>query len=84
LLENALSIASDYFTYYVATHVALTCHTARQRLAQVLVNLADGIGQQVPGGVQLDVTNEELANTANVTLFTASRLLSGGNGTVLY
>jgi CRP-like cAMP-binding protein len=34
------------------------------------------MGRRVSGGVELDVTNEELANTANVTPFTASRLLS--------
>ena len=76
LVENALLIAFDYLVSYRAIHVSLTCHTARQRLATVLVNLASGIGQQVPGGVELDVNNEELANEANVTLFTASRLLS--------
>lgn len=76
LRENALNIAWDYFTYYVATHTALVSNTARQRLAQVLVNFANGIGQEVNGGVQLEVTNEELANEANVTVFTASRLLS--------
>jgi CRP-like cAMP-binding protein len=77
LLENGLSIASDYFAWYLATHVALTCHTARQRLAQVLASLARGIGQKVPDGIELDVSNEELANAANVTPFTASRLFSG-------
>lgn len=76
LLENALSIASDYLAWYLAAHVALTCHSAEQRLAAVLDSLAAVIGQKVPGGVELDVTNEELANTANVTSFTASRLLS--------
>jgi CRP-like cAMP-binding protein len=38
--------------------------------------LASGIGQKVPEGVELDVRNEELANEANISLFTASRLLS--------
>ncbi|HEY2168210.1 MAG TPA: helix-turn-helix domain-containing protein, partial [Candidatus Angelobacter sp.] len=47
-----------------------------QRLAAILVNLAQGIGHKVPTGVELDVTNEELAQAANVTHFTASRLLS--------
>jgi CRP/FNR family transcriptional regulator, nitrogen oxide reductase regulator len=61
---------------YVATHVALTCHNARERLAEALVNLTRGIGQDAPGGVELDVTNEELANAANITPFTASRILS--------
>jgi CRP-like cAMP-binding protein len=76
LLENALATASDYLAWYLAAHVALTCHSAEQRLAGVLGSLAGVIGQSVSGGVELDITNEELANAANVTAFTASRLLS--------
>jgi CRP-like cAMP-binding protein len=75
LLENALSTASDYLSWYLAAHVALSCHSAEQRLAGVLESLAGVIGQKVSGGVELDVTNEELANAANVTHFTASRLM---------
>jgi len=76
LAVNALSTASEYLALCVATHVALTCHNARERLAEVLVNLTRAIGQEVQGGVELDVTNEELANAANITPFTASRILS--------
>jgi CRP-like cAMP-binding protein len=76
LVENALLIAFDYLVGFRALHVSLTCHSARQRLATVLVNLASGIGHKVSGGVELNVRNEELANEANVTPFTASRLLS--------
>jgi CRP-like cAMP-binding protein len=76
LLENALSTASDYLVWYVAAHLALTCHSARHRLADVLANLAYGIGQENPRGMELDVTNEELAHAANLTIFTVSRLLS--------
>jgi CRP-like cAMP-binding protein len=76
LRENALVIAFDYMTLFVAAHVALVSHSARERLAGVLVSLADGFGQDVSGGVKLVITNEELANAANVTSFTASRLLS--------
>jgi CRP-like cAMP-binding protein len=92
LLENGLAIATDYLTWYLASHLSLVCHTARQRLAHVLVSLANGIGTKCPSGIQLDITNEQLANTANITLFTASRLLSEwqrsgvvekGRGTVL-
>jgi len=75
LLENALYMGSDYLTWYLADHVALVCDTARERLAQVLIQLAGVIGQRVPGGVEFDVTNEELASAANITPFTASRLL---------
>ncbi len=76
LLENALLIAHDYFVLYRAAHLSLACQSARQRLATVLVNLASGIGEKVPEGVQLDVSNEELANEAHVTHFTTSRLMS--------
>jgi CRP/FNR family transcriptional regulator, nitrogen oxide reductase regulator len=76
LQENALSMASDYLAWFHASHMALVSHTARQRLARVLTSLAQGIGHKVPGGVEIDIKNEELANAANVTTFTASRLLS--------
>ncbi len=76
LLDNGLLDAADYLAWYLAANVALTCHSARQRLARVLVSLARGIGQKVSGGMELDFTNEELANAANVTLFTASRILN--------
>jgi CRP/FNR family transcriptional regulator, nitrogen oxide reductase regulator len=76
ITENALSFASDYLDWYIASHTALSCHTAGQRLAAVLSSLAPLLGRDVPGGIELDVTNEELASAAHVTSFTASRLLN--------
>jgi CRP-like cAMP-binding protein len=76
LLENALLIASDYLAWYLADHVALVSQTARQRLARVLVCLAETIGNKTSDGFEFDATNEELAGAANVTPFTTSRLLS--------
>ena len=76
LWENALSVTPQYLVAYQTAHTALICRSARERLAHVLVSLARGIGQKVAGGVELHVRNEELANEANVTLFTASRLLN--------
>ncbi len=76
LVENALLISFDYLAAYRAVHASLIGNSAPKRLAQVLANLADGIGQKVPGGIELDVRNEELANEANISPFTASRLLS--------
>jgi CRP/FNR family transcriptional regulator, nitrogen oxide reductase regulator len=76
LVENALLISFDYLAAYRAAHSSLICNSAPERLARVLANLATGIGQKVAGGVELDVRNEELANEANISLFTASRLLS--------
>jgi CRP-like cAMP-binding protein len=74
--DNALWIASDYLDWYLAAHIALSCHTASQRLAGVMVSMGPLLGRVVPGGLELDVTNEELANAAHITPFTASRLLS--------
>lgn len=76
LLENALLLGFDYLAAYQAAHTALISNSAPQRLARVLTNLASGIGQKVPGGVELDIGNEELANESNISLFTASRLMS--------
>jgi CRP-like cAMP-binding protein len=75
LLENALPIAYDYFSWYIADHIALIENTARQRLTRVLVYLAQTFGKRVPDGLEFDATNEELASAANITPFTASRLL---------
>lgn len=76
LLDNSLLIASDYLTWYVASHTALLYRSARERLSAVLASLASGIGVSVAGGTELQISNEELANAANLTPFTTSRLLS--------
>jgi CRP/FNR family transcriptional regulator, nitrogen oxide reductase regulator len=75
LLENALLLAYDYLMAYRIRHVALTCHSAPQRVAQVLGYLAKEIGQKTPLGMVLKIKNEELAHEANVTIFTVSRLM---------
>lgn len=76
LMQNTLLIAYDYLVLYRSLHMSLACDNARQRLATVLFNLATGIGHKGPNGIELDVNNEELANEAHVTHFTASRLMS--------
>jgi CRP-like cAMP-binding protein len=76
LSRNALSTGAEYLDWYIAAHAALVSDTAPQRLASVLAHLADAIGREVSGGIELRVTNEELANAANITTFTASRILS--------
>lgn len=77
MLENAIFLAADYISWYVAAHAALTSQTAAERLAQVIVELAASIGHPTSGGVELDVTNEELANSVNVAPHTTSRIISG-------
>jgi CRP/FNR family transcriptional regulator, nitrogen oxide reductase regulator len=76
LLQNVLRIATNYFYWYVAAHAALVSQSARERLAHVVFGLAESIGEKAPGFVQIDVTNDELANSANITPYTVSRMLS--------
>ena len=76
LLENALFLALDHFDWYTSAYAALGSQSARERLARVLVTLAPSIGRKVSGGTELDVTNEELAHSANITPYTASRMVS--------
>jgi CRP-like cAMP-binding protein len=58
------------------SHIGIASYSARQRLAEVLITLARTVGQETTSGVTLDITNQELADAANVTVFTASRLIS--------
>lgn len=76
LLDNALSVATDYLTWYLAAHTSLVSHSAKQRLAHVLVTFANGFGRKTSDGTCVELTNEQLANAANITPFTASRILS--------
>jgi len=76
LFENAIFIAKDHLSWYVSAYVGLSSQTARERLADVLVKLAPAIGRGVFGGIELDLTNEELADSANMTPYTVSRMIS--------
>lgn len=76
LLENALLIASGYIHWYIAAHAASTFKSAPQRLADVLVQLASSVGKKSSDGIELNVTNEELADSANISLYTTSRIIS--------
>jgi hypothetical protein len=73
---NAFHTTIDYLSWYIGTHAALTSQSARERLAHVLLGYAPSIGQKVSGGIELDVTNEELAHAANITPYTTSRVIS--------
>jgi CRP-like cAMP-binding protein len=76
ILENGLATAVDYLAWFLASHLSLVCNTAKERLAHVVFSLAKGIGENRSDGIHLEVTNEQLANTANITLFTVSRYLN--------
>jgi CRP-like cAMP-binding protein len=73
--ENALFIAES-ISIGMWPPTPLTSQSARERLTHVLVELAPRIGQEFSGNIELEVTNEELANSANITPYTTSRLMS--------
>jgi CRP-like cAMP-binding protein len=75
LLENALLLASDYIAAYRDLLIAASHHTASERIAQVLAKLCREVGHQGFEGTVIDISNEDLSNEANVTIFTVSRTL---------
>ena len=76
LWDNAISESFELFVRLVAHDMSLTGLSAAHRLRQALVDLSYGIGRPVAWGIEVDVTNEDLARMAGVTMFTASRCLS--------
>lgn len=75
LAENALRIALHYIAVYAQRHVSLVSDTAQERLASALTGLGSRAGRFLPSGVEVDVKNEDLASLADLSFFTASRLL---------
>jgi CRP/FNR family transcriptional regulator, nitrogen oxide reductase regulator len=75
LNENALRIVIHYIGLYAKRHMALVSDTAEKRLAYALTRLASRSGRARPGGLEIDVKNEDLASLADINFFTASRLL---------
>jgi CRP-like cAMP-binding protein len=76
LTENGLRLALDYLNAYMNRHVGVVSKNAESRLAEALVHLATEAGQVPPTGVEIDITNEQLSSLADISPFTASRLLS--------
>ena len=76
LRENALAIAADYFAHVLDVLVVRASHAAHQRLAQMIIETARQIGRVEQDELEVLVTNEQLADMADVSLFTVSRHLS--------
>lgn len=75
LTENALRTALRYLALYAKRHIGLVSNMAQERLACALSSLGSRTGHALPSGVEVDINNEDLASLADVSLFTASRLL---------
>lgn len=75
-LRNAIHISDDYLEWFLTAHTALTCFTVRQRCASILKSAAMTIGKKVEGGIEVEITNEDLADASATTLFEVSRFIS--------
>lgn len=81
IIENALRTALRYLGMYAKRHIGLVTNTAQERLACALSSLGSRTGHAVPSGVEVDIKNEDLASLADVSFFTASRILKGWDRT---
>jgi CRP/FNR family transcriptional regulator, nitrogen oxide reductase regulator len=76
-LSKALySVAAEYLDTVIDVLGSRAFENAEQRLARVVVENVRQLGRSVPEGIELDLTNEQLAVAAHISLFTATRRLS--------
>ena len=75
LSENALHVALRYVAMFAERHERLVTVTAEQRLARALTRLGFRTGTRKPSGIDVRIKNDQLASLADVSPFTASRLL---------
>ena len=60
---------------FAERHESLITVTAEQRLCRALTRLGDSTGTRTRSGIEVRIKNEQLASLADVSPFTASRLL---------
>lgn len=76
LMANALAIAVSYLGRFARRHANLLTRSASERIADVLLQMASRAEKLDTTGIELNVTNEELASLADVSPYTISRTLS--------
>ena len=76
LSQNALGVALRYVATLTERHISLLSGTAEQRLARALTKLGSRAGTHTPTGIEIAIKNEHLASLADVSPYTASRLLN--------
>jgi len=73
---NTLGIVLHYLALLADRHSGVLGSTANDRIAKALLSIGDRKGNLHSTGVEIDITNEELASLADVSPFTVSRVLS--------
>jgi len=80
-LDKALNaVVAGYLDSLINVLGAYAFQPAEQRLARVLVESARQLGRIELDGIEVDLTNEQLAVAAHMTVFTATRKLSKWQG----
>jgi CRP-like cAMP-binding protein len=75
LAANSVRISLHYVAQFAERHISLASCSVEERLARTLTEIGDRYGQATPGGVEVQLKNEQLASLADVNYFTTSRLL---------
>jgi len=78
---NALCIALRLLKTVSDRHASLFEGNASYRIARALIDVGRRSGEIHPHGIDVHITNEQLGSLADVSRFTASRVLSGWNKT---
>jgi len=76
LSKSVTSVVVNYLEALIDVLGAYAFQTAQQRIARLLVESAKQLGHVGRDGIELDLTNEQLALVAHMSLFTTSRKLS--------
>jgi CRP/FNR family transcriptional regulator, nitrogen oxide reductase regulator len=79
LRTNGLLIALHFLGTVSDRHAYLFEGSASYRLARVLIDVGRRSGEIRPQGIDVHITNEQLGSLADVSRFTASRVLSDWN-----
>ena len=76
---NALRISLQLLEAVSDRHINLFDGSASHRVARALIDIGHRSGEIHSGGIDVHITNEQLGSLADVSRFTASRILSGWN-----
>ena len=75
LTANALGVAVELVAQFADRHELLVANTATDRIAHAVSRLATENGSRSAAGVDVRISNEQLAALADVSAFTVSRVL---------
>ena len=79
LRTNGLLITLHLLAAVSDRHAALFEGSASHRVARALIDVGRRTGETRPQGIDVHITNEQLGSLADVSRFTASRVLSDWN-----